>query len=91
MVLSNLHLELREGNQKFPSRLGIILQEIASAFFIANNWLQLGWRPPYEVSKNLADLVPLLLGMELFILYNLSSGFGNLMLTIIEIVHSSGG
>jgi hypothetical protein len=24
-----------------------------SAFFIANNWLQLGWRPPCKVSKNL--------------------------------------
>jgi len=34
----------------------------AGAFFIANIWLQLGWRPPYEVSKNLVDLVPLVLG-----------------------------
>jgi hypothetical protein len=29
---------------------------------ITNIWLQLGWRPPCEVSKNLSDLVPLPLG-----------------------------
>jgi hypothetical protein len=31
-------------------------------FLSANIWLQLGWIPPCEVSKNLADLVPLVLG-----------------------------
>jgi hypothetical protein len=51
-----------EDSQMFPTILGIILAKNSSAFFIVNIWLQLGWRPPCEVSKNLADLVPLVLG-----------------------------
>jgi hypothetical protein len=33
-----------------------------SAFFIANIWLQLGWRPPCEVSKNLVVPVAFSIG-----------------------------
>jgi hypothetical protein len=44
-----------------------------SAFFIANNWLQLGWRPPCEVSKNLVVPVAFTLGMESSGLCNCSS------------------
>jgi hypothetical protein len=66
----------REGSQKSPTILGIIFQtNFRMNYLIANIWLQLGWRPPCEVSKNLADLVPLVLGMESFSLYNLSSGY----------------
>jgi hypothetical protein len=53
----------------FPTRLGIILSKMPVHFLIANIWLQLGWKPPCEVSKNLADLVPLALGMESFIFF----------------------
>jgi hypothetical protein len=59
----------------FPYKIRHYSFKNASAFLIANIWLQLGWRPPCEVSKNLADLVPLVLGMESFSLYNLSSGY----------------
>jgi len=45
---------------------------------IANNWLQLGWRPPCEVSKNLVISVAFSIGhgviwlMQLF-LYKIES------------------
>jgi hypothetical protein len=61
MVQSDLDLEL--GKLKiFPTRLGIIPCKNVGAFLSANMWLQLGWIPPCEVSKNLVYLVPFSVG-----------------------------
>jgi hypothetical protein len=51
-----------EAIENFPTRLGIFPSKMSVRFLSANIWLQLGWIPPCEVSKNLADLVPLVLG-----------------------------